>query len=103
MSVTDDWRLRGQERFLQGAELVWKHYRPWSATWEHDHCVFCFAKFMDPGFSDGHQHYVDANPDVLTAGYTTTARHRLGAEAQWICENCFVDFAERFEWTVARS
>jgi len=42
-----DWRLRGQERYLQGATLVRKPYQARSEEWEHDHCEFCWTKFRD--------------------------------------------------------
>jgi hypothetical protein len=29
-------------------------------------------------------------------GYTTDDQYR------WICDTCFVDFRERFDWTVAQ-
>src|SRR5947208_2930159 len=51
----EDWRLRGQEDYLQGATLLRKPYRAWSEDWEHDHCEFCWAKFMDPHFSPEHE------------------------------------------------
>jgi hypothetical protein len=43
-----DWRLQGQERYLAGTELVWRAYRQNSdnLNWDHDHCAFCWAKFM---------------------------------------------------------
>jgi hypothetical protein len=93
-----DWRLSGQERFLQGAELVRKPYRAFSETWEHDHCAFCWATFMDPAFSEKHRKYVEEHPEVLTEGYATTADHPRGADYHWICPDCFADFADRFGW-----
>ena len=95
-----DWRLAGQESFLQGAHLTRKPYRAWSDTREHDHCTFCWAKFMDPNFSEGHRQHIAEHPDVLTEGYTTTASHKRGADYYWICPACFDDFAERFAWHV---
>ena len=56
----------------------------------------------DPEFSEAHRRFVEADPDVLTEGYTTTAEHPRGAGYHWICKSCFDDFAERFAWrTVA--
>jgi hypothetical protein len=103
--VTDDagdWRLIGEEDGLRGAQLVWTRYHAWSETWEHDHCEFCWAKFMDPEFSEAHRRFVEEHPDVLTEGYTTTAEHPNGADYHWICKRCFDDFAERFEWRVVK-
>jgi hypothetical protein len=102
MSTEDtDWRLTGQESYLQAAELAWTRYRARSETWEHEHCAFCWAKFMDPDFSEAHRRHIAEHPDVLTEGYTTTAQHEQGPEYHWICKPCFDDFAERFQWRVA--
>ncbi len=84
MSISpDDWRLAGQEKYLKGVNLVKRTYRryPKDPTWDHDHCKFCHAKFM-----------VENYPDVLHEGYSTED------EYYWICENCFHDFKEYFEW-----
>lgn len=100
--MNDDWRLdRGQGEYLQGATLVWKPYRVWSETWEHDHCEFCWAKFVDPAFSEVHARLAQ-DPDVQTEGYAAVG---TGPEGQddyhWICASCFEDFHKRFAWHVA--
>jgi hypothetical protein len=99
----DDWRLTGQASYLQGAALTWKRYRAWSETWEHDHCAFCWAKFMDPDFSEAHRRFIEEHPEVLTEGYATTAEHEGGADGHWVCRPCFDDFADLFEWRVVRA
>jgi hypothetical protein len=96
----DDWRLTGQEDYLAGADWIRKRYRVFSDTWEHDHCEFCWTKFMDPEFSLEHRKYVAENSEVLTEGYTTTADHSQGAEFYWVCPQCFDDFTARFGWHV---
>jgi hypothetical protein len=79
MVEKDDWRLQGQERYLKGATLYWRKYRrpPWNPDWDHDHCEFCGAKFMEEDY-----------PDVLHEGYATSDEYR------WVCKPCFEDFAE---------
>jgi hypothetical protein len=84
-----DWRLTNQEKYLKGAGLAWARYRAPSETWAHDHCAFCWAKFMEPGAGVA---------DTLSEGYTTTVEHEHGARCHWICGTCFDDFAARFEW-----
>lgn len=96
----EDWRLTGQEDVLADAVLARKRYRARSETWEHEHCEFCWAKFMDPDFSPEHRKFIEDNPDVLTEGYTTTDEHPQGADFYWICDTCFNDFRERFGWQV---
>jgi hypothetical protein len=54
----DDWRLRKQERYLTDATLYWREWHPTRPGWDHDHCAFCWAKFMD-----GHD-----VPDILLEG-----------------------------------
>ena len=74
-----DWRLQGQGRYLHGATLyrrVWTQTRP---HWDHDHCEFWRETFST---SDRDLH----------EGYTTDDDYR------WICEQCFTDFRERFQW-----
>jgi hypothetical protein len=79
----DDWRLQGQERYLQGRAMHrdrWTRPRP---SWDHDHCEFCGARFMEENLTD-----------VVHYGYTTADRY------YWVCEPCFRDFRARFGWTV---
>lgn len=80
-----DWRLQGQQKYLEGAALVPKQYRrhPRNSDWDHDHCAFCWATFM-----------VEDVPGVLHQGYCTLD------EYHWICPTCFADFREQFAWTV---
>jgi hypothetical protein len=95
-----DWRLTGQEGYLKGATLVRKPYRVYSEKWEHDHCAFCWAKFMDPDYSDAHRKAIENDSELLTEGYATTAEHPHGADYYWICQECFDDFAQDFGWRV---
>ena len=83
MREKNDWRLTNQERYLKGATLVWMTYRPANPQNDHDHCEFCFAKFMQERF-----------PETLQEGYSTSDRHR------WVCKPCFDDFADLFQWNV---
>ncbi|MDQ0878906.1 thiamine monophosphate kinase [Paenibacillus sp. V4I3] len=73
----NDWRLMGQEDYLLGATLFWQEYKPYSSSWDHDHCVFCFGKFKDGD-----------------KGYSTADKNH------WICLECFDDFKGKFQWQV---
>lgn len=77
-----DWRLQGQERFLKAATFRKRQYTPYRVGWDHDHCEFCGTKFSE--------HHPD-----LTEGYVTTDGYH------WVCERCFDDFREIFEWDEA--
>ena len=99
----NDRRLTNQDQYLLRAALTWRRYRARSETWEHDHCAFCWAKFMDPEFSEAHRQHIAEHPDVFTEGYTTIAEHEQGAEYHWICKPCFDDFVDRFQWRIVES
>jgi hypothetical protein len=81
----NDWRLNGQDKYLSGVNLVRRPYKRYSKnpSWDHDHCEFCFAKFM-----------VEDVPGVLHVGYSTEDEYR------WICDSCFAEFKEQFRWVV---
>ncbi len=79
----EDSRLAGQERFLKGKTLLFRPYTPPRPGWDHDHCAFCWAKFMQSG-----------GPETLQEGYVTEDRQH------WICVRCFADFRDQFEWTL---
>jgi hypothetical protein len=100
--MADDWRLDGDKAsYLTDATVVRKHYRAKSPTSEHEHCEFCWAKFMDPEFSDEHKRFIEENPDVQTTGYGVQASGPDGQDDyRWICEDCFRDFREQFRWKV---
>jgi len=80
-----DWRLQGQEQYLTGVQLRRRPDRenPKNDQWDHDHCEFCWAKFM-----------VEEEPAVLHEGYCTEDEYR------WICDTCVADFKDRFRWTL---
>ena len=99
----DDWRLTNQEGYLREATLTWKRYHALHETWDHDHCEFCWAKFMDGDLFEDARRFIAANPDVLTAGYATTAEHERGADYRWICRRCFDDFADLFQWRIVEA
>ncbi|QDT23654.1 hypothetical protein HG66A1_54760 [Gimesia chilikensis] len=79
----DDWRITGQEKYLDGAVLELREYFPPSAEWEHDHCEFCWSKFCRSN-----------EAECLHEGYVTEdGKH-------WICSNCFKDFQDRFHFSL---
>ena len=83
MVEDSDWRLQGQERYLQSAVLLHRKWHTKNPKWDHDHCEFCWAKFMDK-----------ESPDVLREGYCTENSYH------WICDKCFNDFKEKFGFVV---
>ena|SRR2546421_8085884 len=126
MTNDNDWRIHGQQTYLHAATLVRKRYTAWSEHWDHDHCEFCWAMFMDPDLSPESRKFVDENPEILTEGYAVQGRApappsgallvRAFANHQetkvlragrndywWVCPTCVNDFAARFSWTVIES
>ena len=79
-----DLRLQGQKEYLFGKTLIHKKYVNKTTTTDHDHCEFCSDKFSS------------IIPDCLTEGYTTTDGYH------WICQNCFNDFKNHFQWTIIK-
>lgn len=79
--MTQDWKLTNQQAYLHGKALLRREFRPYRGH-DHAHCVFCWEKFG-----------LDKN--MLHSGFCTEDRHH------WICETCFLDFWDQFEWTVA--
>ena len=93
MSDEDDWRLGRQERYLQPARLCWKRYSRWSDEWDHDHCEFCWAKFVAP--DDPQQ-----GPDDLNEGYAVLSNGHFPDDYHWVCAVCYADFRGMFNWEV---
>jgi len=83
MLEQNDWRLTNQEKYLLNARLQKKAYVQPTLTWDHDHCEFCWAKFME-----------GTHNDVLHEGYCTEN------EKCWICEQCYQDFKDTFNFRV---
>jgi len=78
MSDSSDWRIMNQEKYLKHNLLYRCNYSAYSQEWEHDHCEFCFETF--------------SNNDQI--GYCTEDKY------YWICEKCFGDFKDMFNWSV---
>ncbi len=75
------WGQFGQEDiFPAGTALELRPYKAPRPGWDHDHCIFCWEKFIESGSS------------TLTAGYTAEPAD------EWVCPSCFEEFAERFGW-----
>src|SRR5262249_37184350 len=51
-ATIDDWRLHGQERYLEGAVLHRARYHKPDGEWDHDHCEFCWEPFVEDGCPD---------------------------------------------------
>lgn len=79
-----DWRLQGQERYLQGKAWKRQPYQPYREGWDHDHCEMCATKLALEGM-----------PDAIHDGWSTDDGYH------WVCPPCFEDFRASFAWSVA--
>ena len=89
MIKKDDWRLtaglvRGHEEKLKNIPLWYIPFQPLSDRWDHEHCMFCWAKFYN-------------HPECLQEGYCSQPEN--SPEAMWICPECYADFKDMFGWT----
>ena len=73
-----DWRLTNQKNYLYRALLRKADFKA-SEDNDHEHCEFCWDKF---GEQEG----------LLKSGYCTLNKYH------WICNECYRDFQEEFEW-----
>lgn len=81
MTTQKKQRLQVQDTYLQGVTLIYQPWRPSDPQNDHDHCEFCRDKFA---VYDG----------CLHESYCTEDHYR------WVCEMCFRDLKERFQWRV---
>jgi len=91
----DDWRLTGNLDFLLGATLVFKKYWNRRPDDDHDHCEFCWAKFMVVPYAD--------DQGILTEGFAVQDRSPFPDfpnDYWWVCQACAHDFAMPFGWTL---
>ena len=82
----DDWRITNQMQYLYRERLRLRSYAPENPVNDHDHCEFCFAKFM-----------LGNENQMQDEGYATDDGYR------WICKTCYVDFKTLFDWQPADS
>jgi hypothetical protein len=112
MTIEDDeWRLdRGAHETLAGVSMCWARYVAPRRDWDHDHCEFCWQKFVDPTYPErflvgdeavNYREWLASTEDLMTEGYTN-AEAVQGNEAgwYWVCPECFSDFTPLATWTL---
>lgn len=82
-----DWRLNGQEKYLLYAEVIEVNPSEYISKYRtrsefHTHCEFCMNKVEE---------------NLQKKHYCTTDYYR------WICNECFEDFKEMFNFSIADS
>ena len=100
----DDWRRMRQEDYLTGLAFTLTDYKVYSANWDHDHCEFCFKKFLDPSYADWMRDAL-AKPsdDHAGSGYANVAAGDTPSARYWVCRECFDDFRPEFGWELVAS
>lgn len=78
----DDWRLTNQLKYLYKKKLKRCNVLQFPSI-DHEHCSFCWNKF-------------GKHENMLKEGYCTEDTY------YWICEICFADFNEMFEWELVQ-
>jgi len=76
-----DWRIRDQDIYLMNKELRFSKFD--KSIRNHDHCQFCWEKFSE-------------NESDLHVGYCTLDYY------YWICEECYGDFKNMFQWKLIK-
>ena len=82
----NDWRTaNGRCGYLRNAKLTYvPEYHKFTDSWEHEHCSFCYAVISEEE-NELHSAYHDDSPP---------------SRMDWICEECFADFKDTFNFTV---
>ena len=94
--MVDNWRLEHlqDQPYLRGVRFQKLRWRQRSPTWDHDHCVACWARFAELDRPD---------EPIFHEGFTTCADYQHGAEYDWVCPECFAEFKEEMGWIEAPS
>ncbi len=82
-----DWRLPASKTF-EGETWHQRKYFAWAENWDHDHCAFCWKSFEVPG----------SRAALASVEHQYTEGWANESEYDWICDECFTDFRERFHW-----
>ena len=78
--MDNDWRLVNQANYLFRKQIMRTVFKV-NGERDHAHCAFCWDKFSE-------------SPNKLHVGYCTLDKY------WWICEQCYRDFKDQFEWEV---
>lgn len=75
----------GMLKYLYRRKLKSAEYKTMNPGWldDHEHCIFCGAEFSE-------------REDGLKRGMVTAD------DVYWICEECYQENREQYEWTLCR-
>lgn len=77
----EDWRIMGQEGYLKDKKLQHRKFSQAMRTKDNDQCDFCYS-------------FLDRNHQGASYAYFEPITR------SWICERCYQDFKEHFNWMV---
>lgn len=92
----DDWR-RSSPGAAERTRFRWARYVAPKPEWDHDHCLFCWAKFV-PRSEQGKDRLARDQHTIYFEGYATIEPSGSGFE--WVCRPCFEDFADELGFVV---
>lgn len=81
-----DWRLIGNFKDITGNKFKKTIFQS-SVNNDHEHCEFCGVKITD----------MDIEEEHLLVGYVTQSKN--SSQKKWVCEKCFNDFKEKFQFS----
>ena len=95
-----DWRVETYNGELNGKEFFLRKFVTIPASnpmeiYDHDHCEFCWQKITDLDIPDS-----DAQ-GYVTLGYVGETDEK-SMRKHWVCEKCFNDFKERFDFRIKK-
>jgi hypothetical protein len=95
--MLDYARTLGFDEALAAAPLVWRRFRG-TERWDHEHCVICNAKFIDPDLGASYRRWLSEDPQLLTEGYTTSVEPDDADTGDWLCADCFAAYGAELGW-----
>lgn len=100
--MLDYARQMGFDEALAASPLIRRRFRG-TLRWDHEHCVMCAAKFIDPDLGPSYRDWLSDDPTLLSEGYTTTPEpdgdDRSG---DWLCAACFAAYGAELALTSTR-
>ncbi|MGO9907991.1 MAG: hypothetical protein ACLPY3_20070 [Solirubrobacteraceae bacterium] len=81
----------------KGTPVRWRRCIAPRPGWEHDHCLFCWAKFVSSS-EEGKERLAQDEHTIYFEGYATAEPNGSGFD--WVCRPCFDDFADELEFVV---
>jgi hypothetical protein len=119
-----DWQLYKFEQLseVRGHTFSRRDYKPLSTEWEHEHCLGCWAKFVDSSYyapNDDHEIYHDGFVTYAKSDWTAASEAEVEAEAKqkglnvtiqpsvngqfeiWVCMKCFEQFRDHLDFKLS--